>query len=129
MEEPNYPIFKAMFDPNELKKEMAKLRINKASNDDSGEFFEKLENKVDKEMKVYWKIQSQVESWAGLATVDQALVHRKINYMIRSLLPLTLEVNRTLVETTMRKNRQQSGYKIYLPPPPPNLHNMWQITC
>lgn len=119
MEEPNYSIFEATFDPNELKKEMMKMKINKAADDDGGEYIEKSEDDVAKEMSAYWKTQSQAEALAGPATVDNALVHRKISYMIRSLLPHTLEADWSLIETTMTKNGQQSGYKLYLPPSPP----------
>ena len=80
---------------------MAKLEINKASDDDGGEYVKKSKYEVSKEMNVYWKIQSVVEGLAGPATVEKDL-EGQISAPAHLRGP-------------WGKNGEQSGFKIYLP--------------
>jgi hypothetical protein len=119
MEEPNYTLFEATFDPNELKREMSKLEISHVSDDDGGEYVPKTAEEVSKEMNPYWKILNQADTLAGQASVDNALVHRNISYMIRPLIPGALETDWTIVEKTMRRNGETALFKVYFPPQRP----------
>ena len=86
METPNYTLYEPTFDPNELKREMAKLAINRDSVNSDDETKEKTEEDVSREMNPYWRVQSLVDNLAGKASAESALVHHEVPYMLRSLI-------------------------------------------
>ena len=90
MEAPNYALYEPTFDPNELKREMAKMAINRDNDVTDDETKEKSEEEVSREMNPYRKVRSQVDKLAGKASADSALVHREVPYMIRSLIVLRI---------------------------------------
>ena len=121
MEAPNYALYEPTFDPNELKREMAKMAITRrndpASDNEQENPDEKTEEQVSREMSPYWKLQAEVDKLAGKAAAECALVHREIPYMIRSL--IVLDNNWVKVDTILRKNGEQGLISIFLPPQRP----------
>ena len=117
METPNYTLYEPTFDPNELKREMAKLAINRDSVNTDDETKEKTEEDVSREMNPYWRVQSLVDNLAGKASAESALVHHEVPYMLRSL--INLENNWAKVDTILRKNGEQGLISIHIPPQRP----------